>query len=123
MGVLTTKEEVIGFYEDEKYWPDTEASYICVEGEEILYGDGFSEVGEFEFTFLQSLPAGTKIKINEGTVWDEHGDFSTDFVDYFKRWRREHAKKDEVTILVKCDKSNEDAVRAAIESAGGKVTV
>ncbi len=123
MGVLTTKEEIIDFYLDETFWPDTEASHICVEGDEILCGHQLSDACEFDLDFLRGLPAGSKIKINDGTVWDEIGDFSTDLVEHFKRWRRKQAQKDEVAILVKCDKSREEAVRAAIESAGGKVTV
>lgn len=121
MSVMTTKEELIAFYEDEKYWPETDAACFCVNEETLWWGEKFAQQTVFELDALQALPSGTKIKVQGGYVWDEMSDFSATLETYFKRWRKEQVKKGKVTIMVEYDKNNEVAVRAAIEAAGGKI--
>jgi hypothetical protein len=123
MTVMTTKEELLEFYKNKEYWPETDKSFRCVNEETLLWGEKFTQQTVFELDALQALPSGTKIKIDGGYVWDEANDFSIALESYFKRWRNEQANKGMVTMnfVTVFDKNDEAAIRAAIEAAGGKI--
>lgn len=118
MAVLTQREEILCFFNDEAWWPENTESHICIDDEVILCGENFDTEAEFDATFLQKLPEAAKIKIVCGSVYDEIGNFSDSLVAYFKRWRKAQTT---VNFAVECDKSVEEAVRSAIKVAGGKV--
>ena len=118
MSLLTTKEEILAFYNDDAWWPENNESHVCVDGELILYGDNFGSEVEFFDRALQRLPSAAKIKIDSGRVYDEIGDLSDSLESYFKKWRR---TRNIVFFAVECDKAVEDAVREAIKAAGGKI--
>ena len=58
MSVITTKEELIAFYEDEKYWPETNEACFCVNEETLWWGEKFDQQTVFELDALQALPSG-----------------------------------------------------------------
>lgn len=110
MTVKTTGAEFKRFYNDEKYWPNNGDVYH--DDEEIkVNGTVVSE--SFDLT---KVADDALIEIDGGLVYGVAGEPSLEA--YFKRWKREQSM---VNILVECDVSKLDAVRAAIRAAGGKV--
>ncbi len=112
MSVLTTKEELIAFYEDKEYWPETGTNHFRIDsgalriGEKnvfehdgLWFGESFSQQILFEQDALQTLPSGTKIKVQGGYIWNEiNGDFLMTLEMYFEYWRGERAQKTKTAI-------------------------
>ena len=112
MTVKTTGAEFKRFYFDDAYWPDGawhEDEEIEVDGSPIL-----------EDAALEDVPDSAVMKIAGGTVigLPDWGDDGPSFEAYFKKWRK---AQNTTSLVVECAKDKEDAVRAAIWAAGGRI--
>lgn len=108
MPVKTTGAEFKRFYDDPEFWPDGvyhEDDLTTADGEEV---DDYTAIADTAV-----------VVIRDGSVSNPMlGGEVPSFEAYFKRWRK---KQTSDTLIVECDKTKVDAVRAAIKAAGGKV--
>lgn len=112
MTVKTTGAEIKRFYFDEAFWPEGvwhEDEDIEVNGSPLSEDSGIEEV-----------PDDAVVKIAGGAVIGLPGceNGGPSFEGYFKKWRR---VQNTVSFVVECAKDNEEAVRAAIRAAGGRI--
>lgn len=112
MAILTNGAEFKRFYNDDSVWTDG----IWHEDELITIDGVDREDGED----LNAIPDTAKVRIEGGIIcgpqWPSHEGPS--FEGHFKAWRKKQTMR---TILVECDESKLDALKAAIRAAGGKV--
>jgi hypothetical protein len=107
--IKTTGAEWNAFMGDDEYW-----SGGC------WYDDAEIEVDgqDWQETDKDEVPATAKVVVDGGCVYlDEHGERSTSFASFFRKWRKAQTT---AFLSVSCPKEREAEVRAAIEAAGGK---
>jgi len=110
MSVKTTGAEFKRYYSDPTAWPDGawhEDAYITVDGKD-------SDEHDIDLTAVSDVAL---ISIDGGALYDNPaGDISME--THFKRWRK--AQNTEA-LVIEFDKSQRDAVIAAVKANGGKV--
>lgn len=100
------------FYTDNVYWPQDEGNTYH-EDQSILV-NGAEYDGDFEDIADDAL-----VSIDGGIVFGPQWDGNEpSFETYFKRWRKLQST---VSMMVEVDRSKEEALRAAIGAAGGKI--
>lgn len=113
MAAKTTGAEFKRFYDDPNIWPENGTIW---HEEEVVTVNGADSDSDCDFA---TIPDDASVVIEGGVVfgpeWDEN---NPTFEQYFKRWRK---KQTTASLLVECDISKVDAVKAAIKAAGGRV--
>lgn len=112
MAVKTTGAEFKRFYSDAEFWPEG-----TWHDDTILKVDG---VEWDSMTDYSAIPDASTVTIVCGVVIDSPlaGSDMIKLGTYFKKW---HKTQSTVSMLIECDLSNLDAVKAAIKAAGGRV--
>lgn len=112
MTTKTNGAEFKRFYSDATYWPADDGETFH-EGENVLV-NGVEYIGEYD-TMADDAAVTIDGGIIVGPEFDGNG---PSFESYFKRWRKLQTT---ATLVVEIDRSKEDALRAAIKAAGGKI--
>ena len=112
MTTKTTGAEFKRFYMDEVYWPQDDGN--TYHEDETVLVNGAEHDGDYD-----TIPDNALVTIDGGIVlgpqWD--GD-EPSFETYFKRWRKLQST---ASMVVEVGRAKEDALRAAIKAAGGKI--
>ncbi|MEZ6723129.1 hypothetical protein [Pseudomonas aeruginosa] len=106
MSIKTTGIELKSFWKDDSVWPDdsyVDGLYLKVNGQDADSED------------IEALNDADQVVIEDGYFCDANDDGES-LLTVFKRWRK---KQTTVYISASCPKELEEAVRAAIKSAGG----
>lgn len=109
MAATISGAEFKRFYDDAAYWADSyhEDAVIEVDGRRL---ESFDE-SDIPDTALVRIVEGGWVEGADGT---NHGGLD----DFFDRWKRAQTKR---RLVVECDVAAFEAVRAAVEAAGGCV--
>lgn len=114
MAVKTSGAEFKLFYDDVRFWPQDDGKtwhddeVITVNG--VMLADGVD---------TEAMPDDAAVTVEGGMVFGPQWDGDEPSLEaYFKRWRKLQTTR---TVLVECDASNLDAVKAAVKAAGGRV--
>lgn len=110
MSAKTTGAQFKRFYDDPNWWAADGS--VWHEDADILV-DGTAVGADFD---PSQVPDSAVISISGGAVFGVEGEPSLEA--FFKRWLR---KQETVVLVVEVTTSTADAVRAAIQAAGGKV--
>jgi hypothetical protein len=110
--IKTAGAEWRAFWNDQTYWGEcaVEEEVITVNGEEIAEGEfDIDKVGDADL-----------ITVDGGYVFDQRLGVDKDWAlqMFFSKWRKAQTT---VYLAVEVHKDKADAVRKAIEAAGGKV--
>lgn len=108
-GVTMSGADFKRFYNDENVWKNG----MHHDDDDILL-DGKQRDDED----LDKVDGGTIVEIRGGDVMNGDGDYVCSLDELAQRWVDEQTT---VMLVVKVDKSKQEAVRAAIQSAGGIV--
>lgn len=106
--INTIGAEFKRFYDDETAWPDGawhEDELLLVNGDEWAQG-------------ITEIPNDAIVNLSGGAVFGLPSNAEPSMELHFKNWRR---RQTTTTILVECDLTNVDDVKAAVKAAGGKV--
>lgn len=115
MTVKMSGLEFKSFWNDKNAWPGNDGD-TYVEDETISVGD----IEHVDGVETEDIKDTDIVKINGGYIYST-ADTSLDgksLETHFKQWKKNKSK---TTFIVECDRSIEDAVKAAIIAAGGKV--
>lgn len=111
---MTTKctgAELKLFHNDDQFWPES----AWVDDMELeVNGQTVSD----NFSISSDLQPNDQVKILAGWVNGLEGGRDCSFESYFRRWRKQQST---VFLAVMVPRENVEAVKAAIESAGGKI--
>lgn len=110
MSVKTTGSLFKKFYADATVW--LEGYY---HDDTVITVDGKLDEG---YVDLSEVKDAAVIVVSSGWIIDGDGAAVVDFGTALKRWLK---KQDTVSLIVECDASQVEAVKAAIKAAGGKV--
>lgn len=102
------------FYRDKGYWPD---DGTILHDDVLIHLDG--KASEVMMSDPDSIADSAILEIETGDVVTKSLERLISLEGYFKNWRKE---KTTAFFGVECDKSQVEAVRSAIEAAGGKIT-
>lgn len=97
------------FYSDNSAWPDDSWH----EDEELLVNGEARGDGSFD-----DIPDDATIVLSGGTVFGLPNGTETSMELHLKRWLK---RQTATVILVECDQSAVDQVKAAVKAAGGRV--
>ena len=106
--IKTLGAEYKRFYNDPAAWPDDswhEDETLLVNGDEWPL-------------CVIDIPEDAVINLSGGVVLGLPNGAETSMESHFKRWRK---RQTTTTILVECDLTKVDEIKAAVKSAGGKV--
>ena len=109
MSVKTTGAVFKKFYDDPSVW--LEGYY---HDDTVIMVDGNPD----DDTDLSEVKDASVIVVHSGWIINAEGDAVVDLGTALKRWLR---KQGTVSLIVECDASQVEAVKAAIKAAGGKV--
>lgn len=119
MGAKTTGAELKAFYTDPKAWGEDaegKSKYWCEDVTLLVNGE---EKGD-EFSIHDHLKDADQVKILSGWVYStESTEDCASFDSRFRKWRKEQSTG---SLVVEFPKEKEEAIKAAIRAAGGKVT-
>lgn len=111
MAVRTTGAEFKRFYDDSAAWPDDETYHddatLSVNGEEQPDGIDLAKLADTD-----------DVKIDGGVVIGPSIKGEPSLETHFKRWKKKQSTR---LLLVECDAAAFDAVKAALQAAGGRV--
>lgn len=116
MGVKVSGAEFKRFYNDQKYWPPAPADTYHDDVVFMVNGDLLPDDKD-----PGSVADTDVVAIEGGAVY--HSPFYKDGREpsieaYFRRWKKEQTT---TSLVVECDLSKIEAIKAAIKAAGGKV--
>ena len=106
--IKTNGAEFKRFYNDETAWPDGawhEDEMLLVNGDEWAQG-------------ITEIPDDAIVNLSGGAVFGLPSNAEPSMELHFKNWRR---RQTTTTILVECDLTKVDDVKAAVKAAGGRV--
>ena len=106
--IKTNGAEFKRFYNDETAWPDGawhEDELLLVNGDECEAG-------------IDTIPDNAIVNLSGGAVFGLPSGAEPSMELHFKNWRR---RQTATTILVECDLTKVDDVKAAVKAAGGKL--
>lgn len=110
MTVKCSGAEYKRFYNDDAYWKNGashEETEVLADGVDVTYND------------VDKIADDAVVEICGGFVFDEiEGKDLGSFESFFKKWRK---KQNTATLIVECDLTKVDAMKAAVKAAGGKV--
>jgi len=110
MATKTTGAEFKRFYSDKAIWGESPGAIW--HDDDVVTVNGVVQ----EDLADENFPDGAAVTISDGVVYGVAGEPS--FETFFKRWKRAQTT---ASFPVECDISKLDAVKAAIQAAGGKV--
>lgn len=108
MTVKTTGAEFKRYYNDDQAWPDDawhDGIEVRVDGVDL--GD----------ESVEGIGDGAKVEIVSGDVFLPENDDSICILKHFRKWLK---NQNTAALMVECPKDKLEAVKAAIQSAGGK---
>jgi len=109
MSVKTTGSLFKKFYDDPSVWLD---GYY--HDDTVITVDGKLDEGDIDLAEVQDAAV---VVVSSGWIINADGAAVVDFGAALKRWLK---KQDTVSLVVECDASVLEAVKAAIKAAGGK---
>lgn len=114
MPIKTTGAEWRAFMADDDYWP-----IGTWYEEETVFIDGDEAPADFDPSLEEDLPGEVAVRVEGGVVYLRDGEQATSLDAFFRKWRKAQST---ARFIVECPKDKLDAVKAAVEAAGGKVT-